>query len=163
MPRVYVYPCMDSAHAALLRARHVRSFFDPDLGRNQYISEYALHRSLLASPQRVEDPTAADFHFMPFYSRLAYADKKAAPRVRRLQANLTSALASCLRSSAAWRSSRGMGRAYVGMHAHAYVYAWHAYVHARMQLASLARLSSPSRRPARPLIRSLARPPTPKP
>lgn len=89
------------------RPRQVSAFFDPQLARNQYLSEYALHRSLLVSPNRVLSPAAAQVFFVPFYARLAYADKKASRRVRRLQANLTSTLAECLRSSAAWKRAAG--------------------------------------------------------
>jgi hypothetical protein len=96
LPRVYVYDCMDAAHAALLREPHVAPFFDPNLQRNQYLSEFALHRSLLAYSRRVVSPADADFFFVPFYARLAYADKVATKRVRRLQKNLTGTLARCL-------------------------------------------------------------------
>lgn len=75
--------------------------------RNQYLSEYALHRSLLLSPQRVRSAAQADFFFVPFYSRLAYADKVASRGVRRQQANLTQTLHACLRASPWWRRSRG--------------------------------------------------------
>lgn len=85
----------------------VSAFFDPDLARNQYLSEYALHRALLHSPARVLDAAAADFFYVPFYARLAYADKVASKTVRRLQANLTDTLAACLRGSAAFRRSAG--------------------------------------------------------
>ena len=85
----------------------VSAFFDPDLARNQYLSEYALHRALLLSPARVLDVAAADFFYVPFYARLAYADKVASKAVRRLQANLTDTLAACLRGSAAFGRSAG--------------------------------------------------------
>jgi hypothetical protein len=92
---------------ALGRVPQVSAFFDPDLARNQYLSEYALHRALLHSPARVLDAAAADFFYVPFYARLAYADKVASKTVRRLQANLTDTLAACLRGSAAFRRSAG--------------------------------------------------------
>ena len=93
---------------ALVRVpAQVSAFFDPDLARNQYLSEYALHRALLLSPARVLDVAAADFFYVPFYARLAYADKVASKAVRRLQANLTDTLAACLRGSAAFGRSAG--------------------------------------------------------
>ena len=98
---------MDAAHAALLREPHVAPFFDPNLQRNQYLSEFALHRSLLAYSRRVLSPADADFFFVPFYARLAYADKVATKRVRRLQKNLTGTLARCLADSPHWQASRG--------------------------------------------------------
>ena len=68
---------------------------------------YALHRSLLVSPHRALSPSDADFFFVPLYARLAYADKVASRAVRRMQANLTSTLAACLRASPSWRASEG--------------------------------------------------------
>jgi hypothetical protein len=98
---------MDRAHERLLSAPHVAGFFDPNQMRNQFISEYALHRSLLLHRDRTRDPRRASFFFVPFYSRLAYADGSATDAVRRAQANLTASLASCLRASPAWRRSGG--------------------------------------------------------
>ena len=108
MPRVYVYECMDAAHRELLSSDHVSAFFDANVARNQYLSEVAMHRSLLLSPHRVRRPADADFFFVPFYSRLAYADRKAGRRVRRMQANLTASLERCLRLSKSWRRSGGL-------------------------------------------------------
>ena len=106
-PRVYVYGCLDGPHAALVGTGHVGPFFDANAQRNQYLSEYALHRSLLQYAHRVRRAEEADFFFVPFYARLAYADKRASKRTRRMQKNLTSALASCLRSSRWWQRARG--------------------------------------------------------
>ena len=106
-PRVFVYTCMDAAHERLLREAQVSAFFDANLARNQYLSEYALHRSLLLSSHRVHDPEAADVFFVPFYARLAYADRQASGRTRQLQRDLTHTLDECLGASAAWRRSGG--------------------------------------------------------
>ena len=99
--------CLDAAHSSLLREPHVAPFFDANLQRNQYLSEFALHRTLLRYPHRVSSPNDADFFFVPFYARLAYADKVASKRVRRLQRNLTDSLARCLDASQHWRASQG--------------------------------------------------------
>ena len=106
-PRIYVYDCMDHWHETLVGSSQTGPFFDANVQRNQYLSEYALHRSLLQYAHRVRSPEAADFFFVPFYARLAYADKKATKRIRRLQHNLTGALYACLRHSPWWRRSRG--------------------------------------------------------
>ena len=52
-------------------------------------------------------PEAAELFFIPFYSRLAYADKSARPRVRNLQINATRTLRSCLRESPWHRRQHG--------------------------------------------------------
>ena len=98
---------MDHWHATLMESSHIGPFLDANVQRNQYLSEYALHRSLLQYPHRVRSPELADFFYVPFYARLAYADKKASKHVRRLQHNITSALYTCLRHSTWWRRSRG--------------------------------------------------------
>lgn len=98
---------MDAWHDTLLSAPHVEAFFDANSQRNQYLSEFALHRSLLQYEHRVRDPAHADFFYVPFYARLAYADKKANRYVRTLQRNLTTSLATCLRRSPAWRQHKG--------------------------------------------------------
>ena len=67
-PRIFAYDCMDGVHAQLLAQPHVAEFFDANLPRNQFISEVALHRSLLASPYRTLKPERADFFYIPFYS-----------------------------------------------------------------------------------------------
>ena len=46
-PRIYTYDCMDATHARLLAQPHVAEFFDANLPRNQFLSEVALHRSIL--------------------------------------------------------------------------------------------------------------------
>ena len=46
-PRIFAYDCMDGVHAQLLSQPHVTEFFDANLPRNQFVSEVALHRSLL--------------------------------------------------------------------------------------------------------------------
>ena len=46
-PRIFAYDCMDGVHAQLLSQPHVAEFFDANLPRNQFVSEVALHRSLL--------------------------------------------------------------------------------------------------------------------
>ena len=107
LPRVYVHPCMDGAHERLLKSPHVSAFFDANAARNQYLSEFVMHRSLLLSPHRVLTPEAADIFFVPFYARLAYADKVASKAVRKLQANLTGTLETCLRTSDAWQRNKG--------------------------------------------------------
>ena len=112
-PRIYVYDCMDGPHKALLSSAHVTPFFDPNSQRNQYLSEFAFHRSLLLSPSRVAQPEHADFFFVPFYGRLAYADKTATKRIRKMQLNLTASLHECLRASPWWQ--RGRGRDHVAL------------------------------------------------
>ena len=106
-PRVYVYGCMDELHARLLSAPHVREFFDANLPRNQFISDVALHRALLASPFRTLEPRRAHFFFVPFYSRLAYPDRKASGAQRAFRDNATATLSRCLRASRWWRRSGG--------------------------------------------------------
>ena len=98
---------MDSVHKQLLAQPHVTEFFDANLPRNQFISEVALHRSLLASPFRTLDGAAADFYYVPFYSRLAYPDRKAPAERRAFRDNATGALAACLAASVWWRRARG--------------------------------------------------------
>ena len=106
-PRVYVYGCMDELHARLLAQPHLREFFDANLPRNQFISDVALHRALLASPFRTLEPRHAHFFFVPFYSRLAYPDRKASGEQRAFRDNATATLGRCLRSSRWWRRSGG--------------------------------------------------------
>ena len=106
-PRIFAYECMDGVHAQLLAQPHVAEFFDANLPRNQFISEVALHRSLLASPYRTLRPERADFFYIPFYSRLAYADRKATRAQRALALNATASLAACLRASPWWRRASG--------------------------------------------------------
>ena len=106
-PRIFAYDCMDGVHAQLLAQPHVTEFFDANLPRNQFISEVALHRSLLASPYRTLRPERADFFYIPFYSRLAYADRKATRAQRALALNATASLAACLRASPWWRRASG--------------------------------------------------------
>ena len=106
-PRVYVYECLDGPLEALVRRPALRKFFDANLAHNQYISEYALHRALLASPLRELDPTRAHWFFVPFYSRLAYANKASPPSEFAAQRALTDALARCLTASPWYRRSRG--------------------------------------------------------
>ena len=107
-PRIFAYDCMDGVHAQLLSQPHVTEFFDANLPRNQFVSEVALHRSLLASPFRTLQPARADFFYIPFYSRLTYADRKATHAQRALALNATATLAACLRASPWWR--RGSGK-----------------------------------------------------
>ena len=106
-PRVYVYECLDGPLEALVRRPALRKFFDANLAHNQYISEYALHRALLASPLRELDPNRAHWFFVPFYSRLAYANKASPPSEFAAQRALTDALARCLTASPWYRRSRG--------------------------------------------------------
>ena len=47
-PRVYVYTCMDALHGSLLRSAPTAEFFDIDLPRSQFLTEFALHRAALA-------------------------------------------------------------------------------------------------------------------
>ena len=67
----------------------------------------ALHRALLASPFRTLSPPEASYFYVPFYSRLLYADKKASAAQRAFAANATASLAGCLRASRWWQRSRG--------------------------------------------------------
>jgi hypothetical protein len=106
-PRIFAYDCMDGVHAQLLSQPHVTEFFDANLPRNQFVSEVALHRSLLASPFRTLQPGRADFFYIPFYSRLTYADRKATHAQRALALNATATLAACLRASPWWRRGGG--------------------------------------------------------
>ena len=82
--------------------------------RNQYLSEYALHRSLLQYEHRVRDPHAADFLFVPFYARLAYADKKATKGAKDKTKTKTKTKKPSKRAAvAAGRGVVGMGAAIV--------------------------------------------------
>ncbi|KAL1522962.1 hypothetical protein AB1Y20_017926 [Prymnesium parvum] len=100
MPLVYVYRFMDPLHAELLRLPSTAQFFDPYHLHNQFLSEFAFHRSLLASALTTEDPERASFFFVPFYSRLAIAN-------RTIQLKMLDALRTGLSESPYWRRSRG--------------------------------------------------------
>ena len=99
-PRVYVYGFMERLHAELLRQPSSRTFFDPWHHHNQFLSEWAFHRSLLASALVVDAPVHADFFFVPFYARLAYSH-------RAMQAKMLAALVAGLRSSPYFARSGG--------------------------------------------------------
>ena len=103
-PLVYVYAFMDAAHAATLRQRSSATFFDPWHQHNQFLSEWALHRSLLASPLRTRDPERATFFFVPFYGRIAMAREGSTSSMQR---TLVTALLDGLRGSRYWRRSAG--------------------------------------------------------
>ena len=107
VPRVYIYPCMDDIHKRLLSLPRSAHFFDATGARNQYLSEFALHRSLLIHPARVSRPEAAQLFFVPFYSRMLYADRVAPASARALQRNATRVLRNCLATSAHYRRSHG--------------------------------------------------------
>jgi hypothetical protein len=104
-PLVYVYRFMDSLHSQLLSQPSSRNFFDPWHQHNQFLSEYAFHRSLLSSALVTNDPKRADFFFVPFYARLAYADKQLASG--KLQQRMVAALRSGLLDSPYFRRSGG--------------------------------------------------------
>ena len=106
-PRVYVYTCMDALHRSLLRSAPTAEFFDIDLPRSQFLTEFALHRATLASPWRTLEPAHADLYFVPSYARLSYPGDKAAGAQRAQHARFTSALASCLGRSPHWLRSNG--------------------------------------------------------
>ena len=84
-PLVYVYPELDADHRALLSARSSETFLDIWHPNNQYLSDFAFHRSLLASNLVTTDPSAAAFYFVPFYSRVSLHNRTrhAARRPRR--------------------------------------------------------------------------------
>ena len=75
VPLVYVYTFMDGAHETLLAGEASAPFFDPYHQHNQFLSEFAFHRSLLASSFVTPDPKHASFFFVPFYSRVALANR----------------------------------------------------------------------------------------
>ena len=50
LPRVYVYQFMDVLHSQLVNLHSSKNLFDPWHQQNQFLSEFAFHRSLLASP-----------------------------------------------------------------------------------------------------------------
>ena len=130
LPRVYVYTFMDSLHDQLVRLRSSEHIFDPwhqqnqaraqpcsrlaDLGREpfrrslfaQFLSEYAFHRSLVASSLVTADPAKASLYFVPFYSRMAFSN-------RSIRALMLSALEAGLGASPFWRRSRGRDHAFV--------------------------------------------------
>ena len=54
-PRVYVYTCMDALPGPLLRSAPTAEFFDIDLPRSQFLTEFALHRAALASAPASDD------------------------------------------------------------------------------------------------------------
>ena len=103
-PLVYVYDFMDGLHRELVCSPEVAKFFDLWHPHSQYLSEFAFHRSLVASSFVTEDPAAASFFFVPFYSRLAF-------ELRRTNATLPRAmvaqLARGLRSSPHYRRAAG--------------------------------------------------------
>ena len=74
-PLVYVYRWLDTLHRQLLGSRSSASFLDIWHPRSQFLSEFAFHRALLASPFATASPESADFFFVPFYSRLALGQK----------------------------------------------------------------------------------------
>jgi hypothetical protein len=99
---------MDRMQENLLRMRPAAEFFDADLPRNQFLTEVVLHRALLASPWRVDDPEDADLLYVPFYARLAYpGDRTGSAAQRSMHKKLTSGLTKCLRRSRAWQRSKG--------------------------------------------------------
>ena len=113
-PLVYVYDFLEPLHAELLAAPSSRTFFDPWHQHNQFLSEVAFHRSLLASALVTNDPDRADFFFVPFYARIAYAEMRAsAAPERSLQARMLAALRAGLKDSRHWRRSRGRDHIYV--------------------------------------------------
>ena len=75
-PLVYVYDMLDASLEALLAERSSRKFFDPWDPHNQFLSEWAFHRSLLSSSLVTSDPKLASFFFVPFYARIAYSSKR---------------------------------------------------------------------------------------
>ncbi len=99
-PLVYVYPELDADHRALLSARGSETFLDIWHPNNQYLSDFAFHRSLLASDLVTTDPSAAAFYFVPFYSRVSlHNHTRHAALTRRLRAMLL--------ASPHWKRSRG--------------------------------------------------------
>ena len=113
-PLVYVYSFMDTLHSELLAMPTTQRFFDPWHHHNQFLSEWAFHRSLLASMLVTQDPDAADFFYVPFYSRLAYETRKAdsharhtADSARGFQRRMLIALSAGLHASPHWRRSHG--------------------------------------------------------
>lgn len=100
-PLVFVYGFMERLHEELLAQPASKSFFDPWHEHNQFLSEWAFHRSLLASALVTRDPAQASFFFVPFYSRMALAGRKD------LHGKMVAALAAGLRSSPYWRRSHG--------------------------------------------------------
>ena len=105
-PMVYVYDFMDEVHSELLVAPSSRTFFDAWHEHNQFLSEYAFHRSLLASPLLTSDPEAASFFFVPVYARIALAN-------RRLQRKVLKRLRAGLAASAYWQRSAGRDHVFV--------------------------------------------------
>ena len=79
-PLVYVYRWLDTLHRQLLGSRSSASFLDIWHPRSQFLSEFAFHRALLASPFATASPESADFFFVPFYSRLALGQKNQSAR-----------------------------------------------------------------------------------
>ena len=99
--RVYVYDTMDGAHRELLASAAAQNFFDPWHPHNQFLSEFAFHRSLLASPFVTRNAEDASFFFVPFYSRiLRSANRSTQRRAQR-------ALAAGLAASPHWQRSAG--------------------------------------------------------
>ena len=131
LPRVYVYSFMDALHDHLVRLPSSEHIFDPWHQQNQarascatlcsrlseprtsrvapivqFLSEYAFHRSLLASSLVTADPTRASLYFVPFYSRMAFSN-------RSIKALMLSTLEAGLGASPFWRRSRGRDHAFV--------------------------------------------------
>ena len=90
---------MDWQHEAMLTDPDVAIYFDPNHQRNQFLTEFIIHRALLVSPHRVMDPALAHYFFVPFYSRLAYADRVASRSMKARQINMTQTLYTCLKNS----------------------------------------------------------------
>jgi len=100
LPRVYIYRFMDELHDILLQSRSSQSMLDPWHQHNQFLSEYAFHRSLLASSLVTNDKSQASLFFVPFYSRMAFSN-------RSIKSVMLNQLGVGLRSSANWRRSQG--------------------------------------------------------
>ena len=105
-PLVFVYGFMERLHAELLKQESSHTFFDPWHQHNQFLSEWAFHRSLLSSALITRDPSKATFFFVPFYSRMAWEN-------RPMQAKMLAALKAGLSSSPYWRRSRGRDHLFV--------------------------------------------------
>ena len=99
-PLVFVHRFMDRLHARLVGLRSSRPFFDPWHQQNQFLSEFALHRSLLSSGLVTTNASRADLFFVPFYSRLALANASA-------QRDMIATLRAGLLASPHWRRSGG--------------------------------------------------------
>ena len=105
---------MDELHSALVRLPTSQTFFDPWHQHNQFLSEWAFHRSLLASALVTTDPRSADFFFVPFYSRLAYETRKATDATQKVfQRRMLKALYRGLQASPFWQRSGGRDHLFV--------------------------------------------------